>query len=136
MQNKADEQKELTPALARKQLTDVLDVNKIPAVGRWGWGGRVGGEIQGRNLCQQKKLVMGGGGGVEGGCPTAAAGIVFQLPPPPPLRKPGMYDAPLPVSGISGLSFDSTFLTPLLFFCLVIFALSVLSFFSANGPLS
>ena len=72
-------------------------------------------------------------GGGEGGCPAAAAGIVFQLLP---TRKPGMCDAPLPVSGISGLSFDSTFLTPLLFFCLVIFALSVLSFFSANGPLS
>ena len=46
----------------------------------------------------------------------------------------GMSDATLP-SGISGLSFDSPFLSPLLFFCL--FLLLFLScHFSANGPFS
>ena len=47
-----------------------------------------------------------------------------------------------PMSGILGLSFDSPFLSPLLFFCLVL--LLFLSFslgffglcFSANGPFS
>ena len=39
------------------------------------------------------------------------------------------------LSGISGLSFDSTFLSRLLFFLPSPLALSVLSF-SANGPFS
>ena len=37
----------------------------------------------------------------------------------PPEGRPGMSDVS-PLSGISGLSFDSTFLSPLLFFCLVL----------------
>ena len=40
------------------------------------------------------------------------------------------------LSGISELSFDSLFLSPLLFFLPSPLALSVLSFFSANGPFS
>ena len=39
----------------------------------------------------------------------------------------------LPLSGISGLSFDSLFLSPLSFFCLVLF---LSCHFSANGPFS
>ena len=41
-----------------------------------------------------------------------------------PEGRPGMSDVS-PLSGISGLSFDSTLLSPLLFFCLVLFTLSV-----------
>ena len=37
----------------------------------------------------------------------------------PPEGRPGMSDVS-PLSGISGLSFDSTLLSPLLFFCLVL----------------
>ena len=40
-------------------------------------------------------------------------------PPPPSVGRPGMSDVS-PLSGISGLSFDSTLLSPLLFFCLVL----------------
>ena len=40
-----------------------------------------------------------------------------------------------PLSGISGLSFDSPFLSPLLFFCLVLL-LFLSCHFSANGPFS
>ena len=36
-----------------------------------------------------------------------------------PEGRPGMFDVS-PLSGISGLSFDSTLLSPLLFFCLVL----------------
>ena len=45
-----------------------------------------------------------------------------------PEGRPGMSDVPL-LSGISGLSFDSSFLSPLLFFLPYPLALSVLSFF-------
>ena len=46
--------------------------------------------------------------------------------------RPGMFDAS-PLSGISGLSFDSTLLSPLLFFCLVL--LPFLSYrFLPAGP--
>ena len=45
-----------------------------------------------------------------------------------------MSDAPPPLPGISGLSFDSTLLSPLLFFCLVL--LLFLSYlFSACWPI-
>ena len=37
-----------------------------------------------------------------------------------PERRPGMSEVPHPLSGISGLSFDSPFLSPLLFFCAVL----------------
>ena len=47
-----------------------------------------------------------------------------------PKGRPGMSDVS-PLSGISGLSFDSTLLSPLLFFCLVL--LPFLSF-SASWP--
>ena len=63
---------------------------------------------------------MGGGGGgmdVREGKPG-----IFDVPPPPP-----------PLSGISGLSLDSPFLSPLLFFCLVLL-LSPSCHFSAHGP--
>ena len=53
----------------------------------------------------------------------------------PPKGRPGMSDVTL-LSGISGLAFDSPFLSPLFFFLPSPFALSVLSFFSANGPFS
>ena len=46
-----------------------------------------------------------------------------------------MSDVPL-LSGISGLSFDSPFLSPLLFFLPSPLALSVLPFVFANGPFS
>ncbi len=49
-----------------------------------------------------------------------------------PEGRPGMSDVS-PLSGISGLSFDSTFLSPLLFFCLVL--LPFLSYrFLPAGP--
>ena len=51
-----------------------------------------------------------------------------------PQREAWMYDA-TPTSGISGLSFDSTSLPPLLFFCLVL--LLILSdLFLLAGPFS
>ena len=40
-------------------------------------------------------------------------------PLPPPQGRPEMSDV-FPLSGISGLSFDSTLLSPLFFFCLVL----------------
>ena len=47
----------------------------------------------------------------------------------PPEGRPGMSDVS-PLSGISGLSFDSTLLSPLLFFCLVLLPfLSFIIFF-------
>ena len=46
----------------------------------------------------------------------------------------GMSDVSF-LSGISGLSFDSPFLSPLLFFCLVLL-LFLSCHFSANGPFS
>ena len=50
----------------------------------------------------------------------------------PPGGRPGMSDVS-PLSGISGLSFDSTLLSPLLFFCLVL--LPFLSYlFLPAGP--
>ena len=57
---------------------------------------------------------------------------IFLPTSPQPRRRPGMSDVTL-MSGISGLSFDSPFLSPLLFFlpspffsfCLVIFCLMV-----------
>ena len=50
----------------------------------------------------------------------------------PPEGRPGMSDVSL-LSGISGLSFDSTLLSPLLFFCLVL--LPFLSYrFLPAGP--
>ena len=49
-----------------------------------------------------------------------------------PEGRPGMYDVP-PLSEISGLSFDSSFLSPLSFFCQVLL-LSLSCHFSANGP--
>ena len=50
----------------------------------------------------------------------------------PPEGRPGMSDVS-PLSGISGLSFDSTLLSPLLFFCLVL--LPFLSYrFLPAGP--
>ena len=50
------------------------------------------------------------------------------------LKGPGMSDvSSLP--GISGLSFDSPFSSPLSFFCLVLL-LFLSSHFSSNGPLS
>ena len=50
----------------------------------------------------------------------------------PPEGRPGMSDVSL-LSGISGLSFDSTLLSPLLFFCLVL--LPILSgLFLPAGP--
>ena len=49
-------------------------------------------------------------------------------PPYLPKGRPRMSDVPL-LSGISGLSFDSPFLSPLLFFLPSPLALSVLSFF-------
>ena len=52
-----------------------------------------------------------------------------------PEGRLGMSDVSL-LSVISRLSFDSPFLSPLLFFLPSPFALSVLSFFSANGPFS
>ena len=52
--------------------------------------------------------------------------------PSPPKGRPGMSDVS-PLSGISGLSFDSTLLSPLLFFCLVL--LPFLSYrFPPAGP--
>ena len=51
-----------------------------------------------------------------------------------PKGRPGMSDLSF-LSGISGLSFDSPFLSPVLLFLLCPLALSVLSF-SANGPFS
>ena len=57
---------------------------------------------------------------------------LFATPPPSllPTLKGGqgclMF---LPLSGISGLSFDSSFRPPVLFFCPSLVALSVLSFF-------
>ena len=47
-----------------------------------------------------------------------ALSTVFHLPQRPKGR-PGMSDVS-PLSGISGLSFDFTLLSPLLFFCLVL----------------
>ena len=49
-------------------------------------------------------------------------------PPTPTEGRPAMSDVPL-LSGISGLSFDSPFLSLLLFFLPSPLALSVLSFF-------
>ena len=51
-----------------------------------------------------------------------------------PEGRPGMSDIS-PLSGISGLSFDSPFLSLLLFFCLVLL-LFLPGHFSANGPFS
>ena len=45
-----------------------------------------------------------------------------------PEGRPGMCDSTL-LSGISGLSFDSPFLSPLLFFCLVLLFCLVIFFF-------
>ena len=50
----------------------------------------------------------------------------------PPTGRPGISDV-LSQSGISGLSFDSPFLSPLLFFCLVLLFFPFCHF-SANGP--
>ena len=44
-----------------------------------------------------------------------------------------MSDVPL-LSGISGLSFDSPFLSPLLFFFCLVLLLFLSCHFSANGP--
>ena len=49
-----------------------------------------------------------------------------------PEGRPGMSDVS-PLSGISGLSFDSTLLSPLLFFCLVLLLFSCYPFLPA-GP--
>ena len=49
-----------------------------------------------------------------------------------PEGRPGMSDVS-PLSGISGLSFDSTLLSPLLFFCLVLLPFLSYSFLPA-GP--
>ena len=46
-----------------------------------------------------------------------------------------MSDIPL-LSGISGLSFDSPFLSPLLFFFCLVLLLFLSCHFSANGPFS
>ena len=51
-----------------------------------------------------------------------------------PEGRPGMSDVSL-LSGISGLSFDSLFLSLLSFFCLVLLLL-LFCHFSANGPFS
>ena len=51
---------------------------------------------------------------------------------PPPEGRPGMSDVS-PLSGISGLSFDSTFLSSLLFFCLVLLPFMSYRFLPA-GP--
>ena len=45
----------------------------------------------------------------------------------PPEGRPGMSDVS-PLSGISGLSFDSTLLSPLLFFCLVLLPFCLIVF--------
>ena len=50
-----------------------------------------------------------------------------------PEGRPGMSDVS-PLSGISGLSFDSTLLSPLLFFCLVLLPFLFYRFLLA-GPL-
>ena len=50
----------------------------------------------------------------------------------PPEGRPGMSDVS-PLSGISGLSFDSTLLYPLLFFCLVLL-LFLSGLFLPAGP--
>ena len=55
-----------------------------------------------------------------------------DFPDKSPEGRPGMSDVS-PLSGISGLSFDSTLLSPLLFFCLVL--LPFLSYcFLPAGP--
>ena len=64
--------------------------------------------------------------------------IMFNLfsvqPKTTPKGRPGMSDV-TPLSGISGLSFDSTLLSPLLFFCLVLLVLPFLSYlFLPTGP--
>ena len=55
--------------------------------------------------------------------------VYFLLPPE---GRPGMSDVS-PLSGISGMSFDSTLLSPLLFFCLVLLPFLSYHFLSA-GP--
>ena len=52
-----------------------------------------------------------------------------------PEGKPGISDI-FPLSGLSGLSFDSTLLSPLLFFCLVLLLFLSYTFFFllANFP--
>ena len=50
-----------------------------------------------------------------------------------PEGRPGMCDSTL-LSGISGLSFDSPFLSPLLFFCLVLLFCLVIFFLSCHFP--
>ena len=58
--------------------------------------------------------------------------VLCNVVPGPPEGRPGMSDVS-PLSGISGLSFDSTLLLPLLFFCLVL--LPFLSYlFVPAGP--
>ena len=52
-----------------------------------------------------------------------------------PEGRPGMSDVLL-LSGISGLSFDSPFLSPLLFFFCLVLLLFLSCHFPANGPFS
>ena len=62
-------------------------------------------------------------------CCTAAARRSTKFLTMPLEGRPGISDVS-PLSGISGLSFDSTLLSPLLFFCLVlVLFLSYLFFF-------
>ena len=68
--------------------------------------------------------------------PSLSVSLFAYVPPLPPSRgRLGTSDVvPLPSpSGISGLSFDSSFLSPLLFFCLVLL-LFLSGHFSPDGP--
>ena len=65
---------------------------------------------------------------------TSAFSLVFYLARLPPEEMPGMSDV-TPLSGISGLSFYSQLLSPLLFFCLVLL-LFLFYHFSVYGSFS
>ena len=56
--------------------------------------------------------------------------LLYIFPPPPPEGRPGISDVS-PLSGISGLSFDSTLLSPLWLFCLVLLLFLSYLFFPA-----
>ena len=60
--------------------------------------------------------------------PQGGQGRLVPPPPPPP--------HPRSLSGILGLSFDSSFLSPLTFFCRLILLLFLSCHFCDNGPFS